>query len=166
MTLYWSHPELLSSQQGLGRRLAGREPVGSSSLQVMLDLSVLGVKYIVKSCLISSSSMTYLFCSSISTLPINIILARKSDLVSSPSSILETQRLRVQSVSLRLSPVRCERRLYVVWSEGETVSQSTEQQPAGSTGKKADESEMSVWVKYYILSYNACLQYSTGQEVQ
>ena len=30
--------------------------------------------------------MTYLFCSSISTLPIRIILARKSDLVSSPSS--------------------------------------------------------------------------------
>ena len=141
MTLYWSHPEPLSSQQGLGRRLAGREPVGSSSLQVTLDLRVLRVKYIVRSCLISSSTMTYLFCSSISTLPINIILARKSDLVSSPSSILQTQRLvSVQSVSPAFTCEMWDET--VMWSEGER-----EQQPAGSTGKKADE--ISVWVRYW-----------------
>ena len=165
MTLYWSHPELLSSQQGLGRRLAGREPVGSSSLQVMLDLSVLGVKYIVKSCLISSSSMTYLFCSSISTLPINIILARKSDLVSSPSSILQTQRLRVQSVSLRLSPVRCEMRLNVVWSEG-GESKPEHRVAASGFNRKESRRERDVCVSEILYTELQYLQYSTGQEVQ
>ena len=159
MTLYWSHPELLSSQQGLGRRLAGREPVGSSSLQVMLDLSVLGVKYIVKSCLISSSSMTYLFCSSISTLPINIILARKSDLVSSPSSILQTQRLRVrvQSVSPAFT---CEMREETVCRVKWRDSQPEHRAAASGFNRKESRRERDVCVSE-ILSYNT---YSTAPD--